>query len=255
MPRRDEESAPDRARASTFDLTVVVLLAVTPVVIEVLRARSAAASTSAGCSCRCGVVVAAVALPRRLESVALRGLPAGTDPQLAVLHPFHVSLRGSCPASAARSRACWCRVAAAACCSTWRASAAGGPRRWWARCPSARRLLPRTRRIRRIVRSTMMVPWGLLAIEALDGRALVAGLGLVAARRARRPSAGDRARCVLLGVYAVWLGRSLERGGAGPRSGRASGSVGGRCAAWLPTPRLVPPPRARSPDQCSPIRR
>lgn len=244
MPPRDEGGAPHRARVTAADLTAVVLLAATPVVIEALAGYV-----------RGGFDLGWFFLPlwewwfERPRFLGgwnpwlFAGFPSGSDPQLAVLHPF-TFLYAALPGV----------VASAVEGALVPAVAAAGMLLYLTRlgCGRAGSLvgalsfalggfLTAHAPHPGIERAAMMVPWGLLAIEALDGRALVAGLGLVvgAILLAGHPQVSALA-VVLLLLHAAWLGRVRDAGrGPALAAGFALGAVVG-AALWLPTLQLVP---------------
>jgi len=171
------------------------------------------------------------------------GFPSGSDPQLAVLHPFtflYAVLPGVVasgvegalvPAVAAAGMLLY--LTRLGCGRTGSlvgalSFALGGYLAAHAPHPG-------------IERAAMMVPWGLLAIESLDGRALVAGLGLVvgAILLAGHPQVSALA-VVLLLLHAGWLGRPrAARRWPALVAGFALGAVIG-AATWLPALQLVP---------------
>lgn len=238
MPPRDGVS-PARG-----DLTLVVVLAATPLVIETLAGYV-----------RAGFDLGWFFLPlwewwfahpRFLggwNPWLFAGFPAGSDPQLAVLHPFtflHAALPGLVatavegalvPAVAAAGMLLYLRrirCGRAGAIAGALSFALGGYLTAHAPHPG-------------IERAAMMVPWGLLAIEALAGRALVAGLGLVvgAILLGGHPQVSVLAVALLL-LDAIWLGRVTERGRAAALfAGFALGATVG-AAVWLPTVQLVP---------------
>jgi len=91
-----------------------------------------------------------------------------------------------------------------------------------------------------ILRGALAVPWALFAIEALEGGALVAGLGLATAFILLSGHPQVMAYALLLvAAYALWPGRPLERKrwlalGLGIALG-----AGVAAAAWLPALELI----------------